>query len=180
MLKNNNERFGIVSILVHWLSAVVILALFAVGYWMVDLNYYSEWYRTAPHYHKSVGLLLLLLTVFRISWKFISPNPEVIANNKTEKYAAHAGHLLLYVILLVILFSGYLISTADGRGIDLFNWFVVPSMGELFANQEDISGEIHEYAAYFLMGIVVLHVLAALKHHFINKDKTLTRMLNKN
>ena len=180
MLKNNKQQFGLVSIVVHWLSAVVILALFAVGYWMVDLNYYSEWYRTAPHYHKSVGLLLLLLTLFRISWKFISPNPEVLAEHKTEKLAAHAGHYLLYIILLIILISGYLISTADGRGIDLFNWFVFPSLGELFANQEDVSGDVHKYSAYALMAVVVLHVLAALKHHFINKDKTLTRMFNRN
>ena len=178
MLKNTPERFGLVSISVHWLSAVVIFGLFGVGYWMVDLSYYSDWYRTAPHYHQSVGLLLLLLSLFRILWKFISPNPELIANSETERMAAHAGHYVLYLLLLVILFSGYLISTADGRGIDVFNWFTLPSLGELFSNQEDLAGDIHKYVAYALMGFVALHILAALKHHFINKDNTLRRMLN--
>ena len=178
MLKNTPERFGLVSISVHWLSAVVIFGLFGVGYWMVDLSYYSDWYRTAPHYHQSVGLLLLLLSLFRILWKFISPNPKLIANSETERMAAHAGHYVLYLLLLVILFSGYLISTADGRGIDVFNWFTLPSLGELFSNQEDLAGDIHKYVAYALMGFVALHILAALKHHFINKDNTLRRMLN--
>ena len=177
MYKNTPEKFGRISVSIHWISAIVIFTLFGVGFWMVDLNYYSEWYRTAPHYHKSVGILLLLLTIFRVVWKFVSPNPEIIANNALERRAAHAGHLALYLVLFVILVSGYLISTADGRGIDVFNWFTVPSLGELFNDQEDIAGLVHEYMAYALKALVALHILAALKHHFFNKDNTLKRML---
>ena len=83
---------------------------------------------------------------------------------------------MLYGLLLVLMCSGYLISTADGRAISVFNWFDVPALGELFSNQEDISGLIHEYVAYILISIAVLHALAAIKHHVIDKDATLTRM----
>lgn len=177
MYKNNDNQYGLVAIVVHWLSAAVIIGLFAVGFWMVDLNYYSDWYQTAPHYHKSVGILLLALTLFRIVWKLVNPSPKALGENKTEVIAAKFGHHALYLLMLTVLISGYLITTADGRGIDVFNWFTVPSMGELFAQQEDIAGDIHEYAAYGIIALATIHMLAALKHHFLDKDSTLTRMI---
>ena len=177
MYKNTSENYGLVAILFHWLSAIVIFGLFGLGYWMVDLNYYSEWYRTAPHIHKSLGLLLLLATLIRLAWKLANPVPKAIGNNKYEKLAAHAAHLVLYMLLFVILISGYLISTADGRAIEVFTWFSVPSVGELFDDQEDLAGVIHEYSAYVIIALALLHALAALKHHFISRDNTLIRML---
>ncbi|UGA57124.1 cytochrome b [Vibrio sp. VB16] len=160
----------------HWLSALVILGMFAAGLWMVELNYYSSWYKTAPHWHKSVGLLLAVLTAFRIIWKWTTLSPA-IEGSALEKKGAHAVHQLLYVLMIVLFVSGYLISTSDGRGIEVFNWFTVPGLGELFADQSDISGEIHFYTAVTLIGFAALHAAAALKHHFINKDNTLRKMI---
>lgn len=177
MLRNTSEKYGLVAIFIHWLSALVIIGLFILGFWMVDLSYYSEWYRLGPHYHKSVGLLLALLTIARLIWKLTNKSPNPIGNNKVENSLASMAHAVLYLGLIVILISGYLISTADGRGIDIFNWFTLPSLGELFDNQEDIAGDIHKYGAYVLIGLAVLHMLAALKHHYISKDNTLKRML---
>ena len=178
MLLDSNTKFGTISKLLHWLSALVIFALFGVGFWMVDLNYYSEWYRTAPHWHKSIGILLLALTLVRIAWKVITVSPKPISTHSSKtRVVTKLGHLALYGILLIILTSGYLISTADGRAIAVFGWFEVASLGELIANQEDIAGSIHQYAAYSLMAIVGIHILAALKHHFIDKDDTLRRMI---
>lgn len=177
MYKNTKKGFGLVSILIHWLSAIAIIGLFALGYWMVDLDYYSEWYRTGPYIHKSIGLLLLLVTVFRFFWKLLNDKPSALTDSKSEAKVSSIAHLLLYALMLVVLISGYLISTADGRGIEVFTWFTVPSLGELFVDQEDIAGLIHEYAAYIIIGLALLHALAALKHHFIDRDNTLTRML---
>lgn len=180
MFKNTNSGYGLISITLHWLSAFTVIGLFALGFWMVDLNYYSEWYRTGPHIHKSIGILLLLMTIFRLGWRLYNPSPSIIANNKTETALAHLAHAALYILLLVIMLSGYLISTADGRGIDIFEWFTLPSLGQLFPEQEDISGLVHEYAAYSVIGLALLHAIAALKHHFISKDNTLKRMLTPN
>lgn len=177
MYKNTNYGYGLISIAIHWLSALAIIGLFALGYWMVDLDYYNEWYRTGPHIHKSLGLLLLLLTVFRIFWKALNTKPSALTDNRLEAKLGNMAHLLLYILMLVILISGYLISTADGRGIEVFTWFTVPSLGELFVDQEDIAGMIHEYTAYTIIGLALLHALAAIKHHFIDRDNTLTRML---
>lgn len=150
--------------------------MFALGLWMVELDFYSSWYKDAPHYHKSMGLILATLIVFRLLWKLRQIKPMGIGKPWEQK-AAGIVHMLLYAGLLTMFLTGYLISTADGRGIDIFNWLTLPSMGEWFNNQEDIAGDIHQWLAYSLMSLVALHVLAALKHHFIDKDATLLRMI---
>lgn len=176
MLRNSENSFGWVAIVMHWISAIAVIGLFALGWWMVELNYYSEWYRTAPHWHKSVGLLLAAFILLRLGWKFVNIAPKAIVN-PWEKRLAGLAHAALYGLLLSIFCSGYLISTADGRGIEIFDWWTVPGFGELLENQEDVAGLVHEYLAYGLIVLVVLHALAALKHHFIDKDNTLRRML---
>ena len=177
MIKNSSTSFGIVNIVIHWVTALFVFGLFGVGLWMVDLNYYSEWYRTAPDLHKSFGLTLLALTLFRIIWKLVNISPKPLSTNKLENILGNLAHLGIYALLLTIMISGYLISTADGRGIEWFGLFEVASLGEFVPNQEDIAGDIHEWAAYILIGLVVVHIIAALKHHFIDKDKTLVRMM---
>jgi cytochrome b561 len=177
-LKNNAEGYGWLSITLHWVMALTVFGLFGLGYWMVDLDYYSEWYRRAPSLHKSVGITLLFLWCFRLVWRLMQTSPKTIETHKPwEIQVAKFTHLLLYVLMLAIMFSGYFISTADGRGIEVFALFTVPSLGELFTNQEDVAGNIHEWLAYGILGLAVLHALAALKHHFVDKDRTLVRIL---
>ncbi|WP_153448562.1 cytochrome b [Vibrio algicola] len=159
----------------HWAAAVVIISLFASGLWMVELDYYSSWYQDAPHWHKSVGLLLAGFTLFRLVWKLLTPSP-VIEGTKFEKTAANIAHGLMYLLMFSIFILGYLISTSDGRGIDIFDWMTVPSLGLLFEDQSDISGLLHYYFACVLIALAVVHAAAALKHHFINKDDTLRKM----
>ncbi|MGS0673543.1 cytochrome b [Shewanella sp. 0m-4] len=178
MFRNTDNSYGLVAILIHWLSAIAVIGLFAVGFWMVDLTYYSSWYQTAPHLHKSIGLLLLLLTLIRLVWRYFSVKPAELTTHKPwEKRAAHLAHNALYLLMLLIMLSGYLISTADGRGIWIFDWLEVPSFGELISKQADIAGAIHQYLAYGLIALVVIHAIGAFKHHYIDKDKTLSRMI---
>ena len=176
MLKNSTLSYGWVSIVFHWVSAIIVIGMFALGWWMVDLNYYSSWYTDAPHYHKSVGLLLVALMLVRLTWNLSQKTPTPLGT-KWEIKAAKLAHLLLYLLVFSLFISGYLISTADERGITIFNWFTLGSLGRFFAEQEDIAGMVHEYVAYVLIGLASLHGLAALKHHFINNDNTLVRML---
>ncbi|WP_159652829.1 cytochrome b [Vibrio atypicus] len=175
-MKSEVKNYNPVARIIHWVSAVVVIGMFAVGLWMVDLSYYSEWYRTAPHWHKSIGMLLALLTLFRIVWKHVTPSPKV-EGSAIEVTGAKVVHLAMYVALIALFVSGYLISTEDGRGIDVFNLFTVPGAGALFENQADTAGVIHFYAGWALILMAAAHALAALKHHFINKDNTLRKMI---
>lgn len=175
-MKSDVKNYNPVARAIHWLSAIVVIAMFGVGLWMVDLSYYSQWYKTAPHWHKSVGLLLAGLTIFRFIWKLVTPSPRP-EGSALEIIGAKLAHMAMYVLLIVLFVSGYLISTEDGRAIDVFNWFSVPALGALFENQADISGQIHFYTAWALIILAAVHAIAALKHHFINKDNTLRKMI---
>jgi len=177
-MKNTREHYGKLTIFLHWLVALMVFSLFGLGLWMVDLGYYDSWYKTAPELHKSFGILLFVTMLIRLLVKYVQISPTPLASySAAEKKIGGIMHGALYLVIFVLMISGYLISTADSRGIEVFSWFTVPSLGELFEQQEDIAGLIHEYVAYTLIAMVVLHVLAALKHHFLDKDKTLLRML---
>ncbi|GAL32333.1 cytochrome B561 [Vibrio maritimus] len=92
------KNYNPVARALHWLSAIVVIGMFAVGLWMVDLTYYSQWYKTAPDWHRSVGILLAMATVFRLVWKHITVAPQV-EGNQFEKVGAKVGHIAMYVAL---------------------------------------------------------------------------------
>ncbi|WP_250459118.1 cytochrome b [Microbulbifer litoralis] len=176
--RNSNARYGWVAIALHWLMAPAIIGLFALGWWMRQLSYYDPWYRQGPELHKGIGILLLGLLLLRLVWKLLNPSPAAEAGTpRWQALAARLAHGILYLLLLVIMTSGYLISTADGRAIDVFGWFSVPATVQGLPHQEDIAGQVHEILAWSLMALVALHALAALRHHFIDRDATLRKML---
>ena len=177
-MKNTEQHYGLVTIILHWLVALAVIGLFSLGYWMVDLGYYDEWYKKGPDLHRSFGILLFVIMIFRVIWRKKQVKvASLVSHTPFEQNIGHLVHLGLYVLLFVIMLSGYFISTADGRGIEVFELFQVPSVGELINNQEDLAGLVHKYIAYTVMIMVVLHAFAALKHHFIDQDNTLKRML---
>lgn len=178
--RNSTSRYGVISIALHWLVALTVFGLFGVGLWMVGLDYYSTWYRTAPDLHKSVGLTLFAVMLLRVLWRFLSPPPPAPANHgRLARLASKAGHSFLYLGLFVLMASGYLISTADARGISVFGLFEVPATLTSIPDQADIAGLVHEYLAWGLVIFAGLHALAALKHHFIDRDATLVRMFGR-
>jgi cytochrome b561 len=176
MWRNSTNGYGLVSIGLHWLIAVTVLALFGLGLWMTELTYYDPWYQRAPDIHKSIGVLLFGALLVRLVWRLANPVPEP-EGTPHERIAAVWAHRLLYLILFAQMLAGYLISTADGRPISVFGWFEVPATLHGFENQEDIAGEIHEILAFTLIALALLHALAALKHHWFDRDQTLMRML---
>jgi cytochrome b561 len=178
--RNSSTRYGLVSILLHWLVAVAVFGLFGLGYWMVGLDYYSGWYKSAPELHKSLGMLLFLVMLGRMLWRCFSPSPNSLANHdQLTRLGSKFGHAFLYLGLFVLMLSGYLISTAEGRGISVFGLFEVPATLTSIPDQEDVAGLVHEYLAWALVIFAGIHALAALKHHFIDRDRTLLRMLGR-
>ena len=178
--RNSARRYGLVSILMHWGSALAVFGLFGLGLWMVGLDFYSSWYRRAPALHKGIGILLLLAMLLRLVWRFASPPPPALASHAAStRRGAPLMHGLLYLGLFALTLSGYLIATAEGRGIEVFGWFTVPAIVSGIADQEELAGGIHRWLAWGLVGLAVLHALAALKHHVIDRDATLRRMLGR-
>ncbi|MBM7072561.1 cytochrome b [Shewanella sp. 202IG2-18] len=177
-LKNTHSRYGLIAISLHWLMALSIFGLFGLGLYMVELSYYDEWYRGSLELHKAMGVMVIGVLALRIIWRYYSKPPaDIKSNSAVVNKAAKLAHRLLYAILATLLISGYLISTADGRSIDVFGVFEVMAMPSMHEQQEDIAGIIHWGLAWTLISLVALHAAAALKHHFIDKDETLKRIL---
>ncbi len=177
MLKNSKHHYGWVTISMHWLMAIAIIGMFALGLYMVELTYYDAWYKGSLDLHKSVGVIVAIVLLIRLAWRLSQPQPEALTHSKMQKRAASAVHVLLYIVLVLLIVTGYLISTADGRAIEVFGLFHVPALGSFINNQEDIAGKVHFYLAWTVVLAAAVHALAALKHHFINRDRTLVRML---
>ncbi len=179
-LRNSSSRYGAVSIALHWGVALTVFSLFGLGLWMVGLDYYDPWRKAGPDLHKSIGLVLLAVMALRVLWRLVSPPPPAPATHgRLTRVAATLGHLGLYAGLFAVMLAGYLISTADGVGIPVFNLFEVPALVSNLPDQADLAGEVHYYLAWGLVIFAGLHGLAALKHHFIDRDATLLRMLGR-
>ncbi len=175
--KNTRNRYGLVQIVLHWLSFALIAALIPLGLWMTGLDYYDAWYKKGPDLHRAIGILLGILILIRLLARLSQTRPEPLNAKRGEALVARLVHRLLYLLPLLLVTSGYLLSTADGRSVEVFDWFSVPATLHGLEHQEDIAGDIHFALAMLLLGVVALHVLAAIRHHFVLKDATLRRML---
>lgn len=175
---NTKDSYGVVAILLHWIMAILIVGLFVLGVYMVDLDYYSKWYNAAPWWHKSLGMVTFFSLIVRIVWVIANQGPiPLVTYKRWESVAAKVTHILFYVLLLLICISGYFITTAKGASIDMFGWFDIPALARLDKSLAETSGEIHEIAAYVMALLFLLHVCATVKHHFLDKDATLIRIL---
>ena len=174
--KNTADDYGLISIMLHWLSAILIIGLFALGQYMTELDYYDRWYHKAPDVHRSLGILFGGMLILRIAWRLSTPRP-VLYGKSWERSLGKLVHRLFYVLMIAIVISGYLISTAKGDPISVFGWFKIPALFHSGKNLQDTAGEIHELLSNLTIFLAVLHTSAALRHHFVDKDPTLTRML---
>ena len=177
-LSDTRSGFGWISIAMHWLVALTVIALFGLGLWMTGLDYYHPWYRRGPDLHRGIGVLLALAVILRLALRWSMPRPEPAGRlSGVERRLSRTAHALLYLLPLLLAVSGYLISTADGRPLSVFDWFEIPALVSGIENQEDVAGDVHYVLGWALIGLAGLHALAALKHHFLDRDATLRRML---
>ncbi len=157
--------------------AALIIPMFFLGRFMTGLAYTHPWYHWAPYIHKGLGLVVLALLVIRTIWILIVKRPPPLTMEAWERILASVVQKSFYFLLYGITISGFLIPTARGRGVEFFGLFTVPAIISGLRHQEDMAGEIHFFLAYLIMFFIFLHTTGALKHHFIDRDETLTRML---
>jgi cytochrome b561 len=176
--KNTEKNFGLVTIMIHWVMAFIIIGLFILGKYMLDLDYYDAYYQIAPWWHKSFGLLIFLLLLCRIIWKLVNPKVEPLQSYKNyEIKLAKIIQLSMYLVLLICCISGIIISTTKEAILSFFGFFDIPTLFTVGKELVIIIEEVHEYSTLTLIVLASLHMLAALKHHFLDKDLTLTRIL---
>lgn len=180
MLKNSQDRYGIVARALHWLMALLLVALFALGWYITEISYYNPWYKLSFDMHKSFGMVAFALALLRIGWIMYDPAPPLPTTMpRWAQLAAKGGHLTLYLMMLLIPVSGYLISTADGQGISVFELFEVPALLPPMERMEDLAGWAHYLLAFGTAWLVLAHMLAAIKHQYLDRDGTLDKMLGR-
>ncbi|MCH9689610.1 MAG: cytochrome b [Gammaproteobacteria bacterium] len=161
----------------HWLVAVLVLGMLGLGFFLADLP--KEMKVQAYMLHKSIGLTILCLMLVRVVWIVLSGKPKLPdATPKWEGYLASLVQYGLYLFLISMALSGWLMATASNKIPVYFNWFSVPFPG-LSPNEKiaDWMYSTHGVIAWILLGLVGLHIAGALKHWLIQKDDVLTRMM---
>lgn len=177
MLRNDQARYGIVAQALHWLIAALIVTMFGLGWYMSGLPLGQRKF-DLYQLHKSLGITILMLAVVRLLWRLINPAPPLPAHLQPwERTAAHVNHALLYAMLFVQPMIGFLQSNAANFPVV---WWGVIRLPAVLGTDEALAEalvEVHEWGSRVILVLVLLHVGAALRHHFILKDDVLRRML---
>jgi cytochrome b561 len=176
-LTNSSERWGALTQLMHWVVVALIIAQFTIASIAEDLPLGMQKLAWLAR-HKSVGITILGIAVARLAWRLLSPGPALPSRlGPVERLLASVTHIGLYLALFLLPLSGWLMSSAKGYPV---SWFNLVQLPDLIAKNEDtfiLLKETHEVLAGTLVGLAVLHVAGALKHHFFYKDDVMKRML---
>lgn len=176
MLTNSARGYGLIHIVIHWVMAGLIWWAAILGLTMTDLP--DNFDKLATYaFHKSLGLTVLGLAVLRLVWKLANQQPLLPETMQGwERTAASATHHLIYLLLFLVPILGYLTSESAPFPLQYFGLFTIPMAG-IGVDAAKIMLEVHEWVAKTLLLLVIVHALAALKHHFIAKDDVLKRMI---
>jgi len=173
------SRYTGIAIGLHWLMALLIIGLFVLGLYMHELPLSPEKLKLYS-WHKWAGICVFLLVVVRLSWRLGHQPPSLPDHMpQLEQRVAHAGHHLLYLLMFAIPLTGWLMSSAKGFQTVLFGMLPLPDLLDKNKAVGDLLQTAHWDLNMVLAVVVLGHVTAALKHHFITKDDVLTRMLPK-
>lgn len=171
MLKNTAEEYGSFTKALHWLMAALIAALVIVGLYMGELDREDPMRRELYGLHKSLGVLAMLLIIVRLAWLRSSPAPALPAVfTKNESRLVSTIKTVLYVLMLLMPISGYLMSVAGGRPVSFFGLFDLPSlMGKSEGMHEFFEGA-HSIMGYLIIITVLVHIAGAVKHRVKDKN----------
>jgi cytochrome b561 len=175
--RNSPTVYGSVAQIFHWLIAALIVTQFTLAYLADDLPLGAHKLALLAR-HKSFGMTVLMLAVLRLLWRLNNPPPPLPSGmTPLERTLARATHIAFYVLLFAMPLTGWLMSSAKNYSVSWFGVFTWPNLIAKNETAFDLLRSTHHILSYALFAIAVLHILAALKHHFWNKDTVLLRML---
>ncbi len=175
------SRYTVVAMVLHWLLGLAIVGIFVLGAYMVDLPF-SPSRLKLYNWHKWAGITFLMLTVLRLLWRVTHRPPALPvavadAMPAWQTRAYHATHHLLYLLFFMVPLIGWAYSSAAGFPVVLFGQIPLPDFVGPDKALAELIKPLHELFAWGLAGLVALHVAAALKHHWIDRDGLLLRMM---
>ena len=172
--------YSAVAITLHWLIAILIMGQIAGGLYMHDLPATSQKF-ALYQLHKSFGILVLALSILRLAWRLTHKPPELPAHMPAwEQLAARVSHVGFYVLMIGVPLAGWAMVSLSPKDVPtvLFNTIPLPHLplGAPSEGAEELFAGIHEYMAFSIVGLLFIHIGAAVKHHFLDKDDVLARM----
>lgn len=159
----------------HWLTAGLILSAFPLGVYMSGLSLTPTKLQLYS-YHKWIGITALLIAVARIVWRLVRGAPAPLPAPAWQRQAAALTHGALYVLMFAVPLSGWLMTSAKGFPVVYFGVLPLPDMVGKHEELGELLQQVHAVLNYSLIALVGMHVAAALKHHFIDRDETFVRM----
>ena len=175
-LKNTLTRYGAVAQLFHWAIVALVITQFVLAQWVEGLSPIRKIGPLATH--KSIGITILGLALLRLAWRFVNPVPPLPAGApRWQDRAAHVSHFLLYALLFVTPLLGWFMSSARAFSVSWFGLVTLPDFIAPNRATYEMLHEAHEIMAYSLATIAIVHAAAALKHHFLDRNDVLRRML---
>ena len=176
-LRNTPEAWGSVHKVLHWLIALAVVGLLVVG-WIMDEMPNSPDKIKVYALHKSFGITVLALMLVRLAWRWTNPRPALPSTMKGwERTLAGVVHGGLYVVLLAMPLSGWLFNSASNFKLKWFGLFSIPPLWGPDKDLKHLAEDVHWALSWAIVTLVVLHVAGALKHHFVDRDDVLRRML---
>jgi cytochrome b561 len=184
-LRNSKRRYGTVAIILHWLIAIAIVAQLWLGFFMERLAEGSFQRFEALQRHKSLGLTILILSVARLVWRLANPTPRADPGlAPIERRLAGLAHFGLYFLIIAVPLTGWATVSASPLGLPIqlygvIEWPHLPFFGAVGEGQamEDLMHAIHKGLVLALIGLALIHILAALRHQFLLKNAVLGRMI---
>jgi cytochrome b561 len=171
------DRYTNTAIALHWLIALIIFAAFPLGVYMHDLPL-SPTKLHLYSYHKWMGITVLLLAILRIVWRTRNVPPALPEHMpRWQKIASHATHHLLYVLIIIVPMTGWLMSSAKGFQTV---WFGVLPLPDLLGKDKalgELLTSVHQALNFTMLALVAMHIAAVIKHRYIDGDQILARML---
>jgi cytochrome b561 len=174
MATNQPRRYNLTSQCFHWLVAALVLVMIMLGFSLEWLP--EDWHRMVMKTHKATGVLILGLTLLRLSWQTFTRSPLPLPAPRYQLKLAHVTHIMLYFLMLAMSLTGLMMMSAVGNSISFFGFMEIPPL--LPENDlMDVLATIHGWLAYALIGFIGFHTAGALYHHLVLKDETLQRMI---
>ena len=171
---NSLNEYGLLAKLFHWITFLVLILQIPFGFYLVGLEFSDERIEL-ENFHILIGITIFYITLFRLMWKFINPNPTSSINIfKGQALVAKLNHFLLYLSILMITTSGILKKLYMGETLNFF-FFNYGFKKDNFV-LADAFYQVHIYANYLLIALVILHILAVIAHHVLFKDKILKKI----
>ncbi len=170
-------RYGVVAISLHWMVVALIIASWALGLYMVDLPFSPQKLRYVS-WHKWLGVTIFMVALCRIAWRVMHPAPPPPNSMPSwQRTAMGVSHLLLYLLIFSIPLTGWLFSSASGIPTVYLGWIQIPDGVARDKLLAELLRQAHVSLNIMLFVIVCIHIAAALKHHFLDRDDVLVGML---